>query len=235
MEEGVALPRPRWKESPAGIGSAKGRCTEDASLNEARWIRLMILLGLPGETEMFGALVAAYSEKHRHYHTGKHIDHCLRELDSALSSAQEAAEVELALWYHDAVYDAYSSNNEERSADWACTLLNRHNVSAERVERVRAHILATRHAAPATTPDSQLAVDIDLSILGADEAAYAVFETDVRKEYRWVPAILFRRKRAEILESFLGRPRIYNTELFRERYELRARHNLAEAIKALGE
>lgn len=190
-------------------------------------------LGLPEETETFGALVTAYSEKHRHYHSSKHIDHCLRELDSALNIADEAAEVELALWYHDVVYDPYSSDNEERSADWACSLLNRHNVRAARVERVRALILATRHAAPATIPDAQLVVDVDLSILGADAAAYAVFEADVRKEYRWVPAIMFRRKRAEILESFLERPSIYNTEPFRARYELRARHNLAAAIRAL--
>lgn len=149
--------------------------------------------------------------------------------------AHEAAEVEIALWFHDAVYDPYSANNEERSADWACTLLNRHNVSATRVERVRTHILATRHAVPATTWDSQLVVDVDLSILGVDEATYAAFEADVRKEYRWVPAILFQRKRAEILESFLDRPRIYNTEPFYARYELQARHNLAAAITALRE
>lgn len=195
----------------------------------------MTSLGLPGEAEMFEALVAAYSEKHRHYHSGKHIAHCLRELDSVPNIAHEAAEVEIALWFHDAVYDPYSANNEERSADWACKLLNRHNVSAARVERVRTHILATRHAVPATTPDSQLVVDVDLSILGADEASYAAFEADVRKEYRWVPVILFRRKRAEILESFLERPRIYNTEPFYARYELQARHNLAAAITALRE
>lgn len=202
-------------------------------MNEARWIRLMTSLGLPKETETFGALDAAYSQKHRHYHSGKHIDHCLSEFDSALSMAGDAAEVELALWFHDAVYEPYASNNEERSADWACTLLNRHNVSAARVERVRALILATRHEAPATNPDSQLVVDVDLSILGADEATYSVFEADVRKEYRWVPTILFQRKRAEILESFLKRPRIYSTEPFLARYELRARHNLSRAVGAL--
>jgi predicted metal-dependent HD superfamily phosphohydrolase len=192
-------------------------------------------LGLPEETETFHALVAAYSETHRHYHSSKHICRCLRELDSASNIADAPAEVELALWYHDAVYDPYSSDNEERSADWACSLLNRHNMSAARVERVRALILATRHAAPATTPDAQLVVDVDLSILGAGDAAYAAFEADVRKEYRWVPSIMFRRKRADILESFLERPSIYNTEPFRVRYELRARHNLAAAIRALRE
>jgi predicted metal-dependent HD superfamily phosphohydrolase len=190
----------------------------------------MAALGTPEQPETFDALVSAYSEKHRHYHTAEHIDHCLHELDRALGAAHEPAEVELALWFHDAIYDPYSSDNEERSADWACSLLTRNGANAARVASVRAHVLATRHAVPATTPDSQLVVDVDLSILGAVETTYAAFEKNVRKEYRWVPAILFRRKRAEILASFLARPQIYGTEIFHELYERRARQNLAEAI-----
>ncbi|GFE81535.1 hypothetical protein GCM10011487_35350 [Steroidobacter agaridevorans] len=98
------------------------------------------------------------------------------------------------------------------------------------ITRVRAHILATRHEAPAELDDSKLVVDIDLSILGVDEAAYARFESDVRQEYRWAPGPLFRSKRAEILESFLARSTIYSTTLFRDRYEAPARRNLRAAI-----
>jgi predicted metal-dependent HD superfamily phosphohydrolase len=202
-------------------------------LDRDRWNRLLAALGIGDESQCFDALLAAYSEKHRHYHTSRHIDHCLREFDSATSLAREPAEVELALWFHDAIYDPHSSKNEERSADWACELLTRHHASAERVSRVRDHILATRHEAAASDADSRLVVDIDLSILGVDETAYAQFEVNVRREYRWVPSLLFRRKRAEILESFLARPQIYTTELFRERYERQARHNLSQAIERL--
>lgn len=202
-------------------------------MNETRWMRLMAALGIPAEIETFRAIDAAYSERHRHYHTSEHIEHCLREFDASASLAREPAEIELALWFHDAIHDPYKSDNEERSADWACTLLEKHGVDVARVDRVRGHILATRHAAPATTPDSQLLVDIDLSILGADEHAYAAFEVSVRREYRWVPSLLFRRKRAEILESFLARPRIYMTGPFHQRYEASARRNLAQAIAAL--
>lgn len=202
-------------------------------MDRERWNRLLRALGVADESECFDALVAAYSEKHRHYHTTKHIDHCLRELDLAASLAREPAEVELALWFHDAIYDPHSNKNEERSADWACELLTRHHASADRVGRVRDHIMATRHEAVANDADSRLVVDIDLSILGVDEAAYAEFEVDVRKEYRWVPSLLFRRKRAEILESFLARPQIYTTQLFRDRYEVTARRNLSQAIERL--
>jgi predicted metal-dependent HD superfamily phosphohydrolase len=203
------------------------------SLTPARWSRLLNAFGISDEAATFDALVAAYSQKHRHYHTVGHIEHCLQEFDSMRELAQEPAEVELALWFHDAVYEPRSSNNEERSADWACELLNRHCVEASRVERVRTHIMATRHEAPATLPDSQLLVDIDLSILGAAEATYAKFESDVRQEYRWVPSLLFRRKRAEILQSFLDRPRLYNTRPMYDRLEAPARRNLAAAIASL--
>jgi predicted metal-dependent HD superfamily phosphohydrolase len=114
----------------------------------------MELLGIPEDEETFDALVAAYAEKHRHYHTGKHIEHCLQELDSVAGLATEQAEVELALWFHDAVYNPYSSGNEERSADWACSFLGRHAVNGDCIGRIRELILATRHAVPATTAPS---------------------------------------------------------------------------------
>ncbi len=202
-------------------------------MEKARWLRLMNVLGLPPEEESYAALLATYSEKHRHYHTVEHIDHCLHELDTEIELASEPAEVELAIWFHDAVYNSHRSDNEEKSAELACELLRRHRVESERIARVHAHIMATRHEAPATTPDSQLVVDIDLSILGGSEEAYARFEENVRKEYRWVPSVIFRRKRAEILESFLARPTIYSTKPFRARYEAQARRNLEFAIAAL--
>lgn len=202
-------------------------------LNQDRWAGLLDAFGIEGEAATFDALIAAYSQKHRHYHTVKHIEHCLREFESVRELAGEPEEVELALWFHDAVYETRASNNEQRSADWACQLLNRHGVDPVRVDRVRMLIMATRHEAPASTLDSQLLVDVDLAILGADEVTYAEFEKNVRHEYCWVPSILFRRKRAEILESFLARPQIYNTPAFHARLEHGARRNLAAAISGL--
>jgi len=188
---------------------------------------------IPAELETYAALEAAYSERYRYYHTVRHIDHCLAEFDLASNLAIEPAEVEIALWFHDAIYKPHAFNNEEASADWAERFLRRHSVEPSRIARIRAHILATRHASPATSSDSQLVVDVDLAILGTDEDTYREFEVNVRKEYEWVPGPIFRRKRAEILQSFLDRPCIYNTELFRDRYEAAARSNLVAAIAAL--
>jgi predicted metal-dependent HD superfamily phosphohydrolase len=202
-------------------------------LTQERWQRLMQALGMQTASETYRALLDAYAEAHRHYHTARHIDACLRHLDVSKALAASWADIELALWFHDAVYDPYQSGNEERSADWACEFLQGQAADAARTERVRSLILATKHDALAPDPDAQLLVDIDLAILGASEADYDLFEINVREEYQWVPAPLFREKRAEILQSFLDRPQVYNTEFFRERYEIQARSNLRRAISAL--
>ena len=185
--------------------------------------------------DVFERLAAAYAEPHRHYHTAAHLAACLDELDGARDLATLPHEVEAALWFHDAVYDTKAADNEERSADWAGEFLGRAGAMREVRERVRDHIMATRHAGEPALRDSMLVVDIDLSILGQPPAVYDEFEGNVREEYRWVPGPLYRRRRREILQSFLEREHVYALPRFRERYEAQARSNLGRAISALGE
>lgn len=206
---------------------------ESNPLDASRWAALMQRLGIGANLDVFAKLRAAYAQAHRHYHTAEHIHHCLDELEGVRPLAREPDEVELGLWFHDAVYITRRKDNEAKSAEWAREFLGANAVDRARVDRVRDLILATTHAAPAPDADSKLLVDIDLAILGADPAAYARFEENVRKEYRWVPAPLFRRTRATILKSFLDRPSVYATAHFRERLEEPARRNLAAAIAAL--
>jgi predicted metal-dependent HD superfamily phosphohydrolase len=107
-------------------------------------------------------------------------------------------------------------------------------VPPERHARVYGHVMATRHQAMPASGDSAIVVDVDLSILGQAPGRYVEFEKQIRAEYRWVPGVIYRRKRREILKSFLDRGSIYTTTHFRERFETRARTNLAAAIVGLG-
>jgi len=188
---------------------------------------------IPPNDEVYSSLVSAYAEPHRRYHTAHHIEDCLAQLDAAGDIANAPEEVELALWFHDAVYKPVSSRNELRSAEWAQTFLRSADVDDERGQHVYGHILATRHGEESLSGDAALVVDIDLSILGREPEAYDVFEQAIREEYKWVPWPVYRRKRAEILSSFLGRTAIYATEHFRSRFESRARENLRRAIDSL--
>jgi len=211
-------------------------CNGDAALNkmnQTRWLSLMEQLGFSDNLAVFSELYTAYSEPHRRYHTVKHIDAVLKHLDSASALIENIEQVELALWFHDAVYAPFSSSNERDSARWAVQFLRDNNASTSMIDNVETLIMATVHSAKARNADEALLVDIDLSILGVKPEVYQQFESDVRFEYRRVPYFLYKKKRKEVLQSFLSRETIYQSEFFIDKFEVQARVNLQAALCAL--
>ena len=171
-----------------------------------------------------------YAEPWRHYHALQHLGECLGALDATMHLVARPAEVEAALWFHDAVYALQQADNEEQSAQLAQRVLGDAGVALEATSRVMDLILVTRHTAIPQAPDEQLLVDIDLSILGAPAARFAEYERQIRTEYSFVPQALFAEKRRAILQTFLARPRLYCTAHFFTTLEKRARANLAGAV-----
>ncbi len=198
-----------------------------------RWRELWGRLGSDfGEERLYREIVAAYGEPHRAYHGLAHLEHCLEQLDAHRQEAESADEVELTLWFHDAVYRPTASDNEKQSADWARSAILDAGLAADLADRVSALILATLHDAVPKSADGRLIVDVDLSILGSPPEAYDRYEDAVRREYRWVPGFIFRKKRREILESFLRRDAIFLTAPFFELYERQARANLRRICRS---
>ncbi len=150
--------------------------------------------------------------------------------DGAIDLAVNPGEVEIALWFHDAIYELKSKDNERRSADWAQRELAARGAAGDVLQRVDSLIMATCHNAAPTDPDQQLLVDIDLSILGSLPARFAEYDLQVKAEYSWVPRPLYRVKRKQVLQGFLNRPFIYNTRYFRQNFENLARANLQRAV-----
>src|SRR5262245_50113970 len=105
------------------------------------WQAMLHELGAAPEQECYRALVDAYAEPHRAYHTGRHVSDCLALLSEHASLAARPAECECALWFHDAIYDPMSSHNEERSADWSVRFLSSAGVTPESIERIERHVL----------------------------------------------------------------------------------------------
>jgi predicted metal-dependent HD superfamily phosphohydrolase len=178
-------------------------------------------------------LVAMYSEPHRYYHNLRHISDCLEWLDRFAALAREPLAVELAIWFHDAVYDTRASDNEERSAQLARNWLSEAGADAALVDSAGKLVLATQLHDGSLHPDAPLLVDVDLSILGQPEARFWEYEEAIRREYDWVPAHAFAAKRAEILEGFLSRKRLYQTDALFQALEEKARANLQASIRRL--
>jgi predicted metal-dependent HD superfamily phosphohydrolase len=181
----------------------------------------------------FHSLISAYSERHRCYHTLAHVSDCLRHLDTCSALINEPRELELALWFHDAIYNPLSGNNERKSADWAISFLSTNSANDDLKAKIHGLILATKHDASPHTKDESILVDIDLAILGSDATTYNRFEKAIRQEYKIIPIFLYQKKRAELLKRFLERPLIYQNEPFKSEREQQARANLANAISNL--
>ncbi len=209
---------------------------EPAALDRTRWTKLWKRIGARGDgLDVFGRLETGYAEPARAYHTGAHVRHCLGELDRDRSLAARPDEVEMAVWFHDAVYVPGAGDNEDRSADWALRALTSAGAAPGPAQRIHALILATGHSNIPADPDARLLCDIDLSILGQSNAAFDEFERQIRHEYAWVPEPYYRQTRSKVLAGFLSRESIYQTEPFASRYEIRARENLERALRNLSD
>jgi predicted metal-dependent HD superfamily phosphohydrolase len=199
-----------------------------------RWTAFWARAGAVGDpTPLWEALSTRYGEAHRAYHTLAHVAHCLDEFDAARSLARHPVAVEMALWYHDVVYDPRAKDNEERSAEMAARAAVAMGLPAATGLRVADLIRISTHAGLAPDPDAQLFADVDLSILGQPAGAFDEYERQVRVEYAWVPEAAFRAARSGILKSFLDRPVIYGSDFFRQKYEASARENLRRSVKQL--
>lgn len=197
---------------------------------ERAWREVGAVGGNERATALAARLLAAYAEPQRHYHATQHLRECLALFDGVRDLAEQPAEVELALWFHDAIYSVTQGGNEAASAQWARDELAAAGVAAARIARIEALILATRHDAEPLDADQRLLVDVDLAILGAPRERFDEYERQIRAEYAHVPEALFTARRREILQGFVARPAIYATEHFRGWLEAAARVNLARAL-----
>ena len=208
--DGARVPLDRWRATWQELGAADS------------------------QQALFDTLIASYSEPHRRYHTLQHLEECLAAYAPVRVRAQHPAEIELALWFHDAIYDVRRDDNEERSAEWARTSVERAGLAADIGERIAELVMATKHGRhTASTRDAGILVDVDLSILGAERARFDEYERQVREEYAWVPESIYQRARRKVVDQFLARPRIYSTDYFYSTLEARARDNLERSIASL--
>jgi predicted metal-dependent HD superfamily phosphohydrolase len=175
-------------------------------------------------------VVARYRQPHRRYHNLEHIDEMLAVTDRLGASH----EVECAVWFHDAIYDPATSDNEERSAHYAHGVLESLSAPADFVNEVARLVLSTIEHAP--EPDDSSATvlaDADLAILGASPARYERYVRDVRAEYGHLTDEVWREGRAAVVRAFLDRRRLFYDDALHAELDARARDNLRAELVAL--
>lgn len=196
------------------------------------WQSLWQRCGMTGDALAWHEkLLSAYSEPQRAYHTLQHLEECLLILDEARMSGliSHPDPIEMALWFHDAVYDPQSGENEALSAQMAVEALGEGEMTREVVRL----ILLTKSHQPGGGPDDAWIIDIDLAIFAQPMERVLEYERQIRREYAWVPAAMYAEKRAEILRSFLNRRPLYLSTWACERFEERARMNLRKLLASI--
>lgn len=195
----------------------------------SRWNRL-----LPNTAEVAEMLLASYAEPARHYHN---LGHLRSVLDTVVALADQAADVmlvELAAWFHDAVYDVSRQDNEERSALLAESTLAHAGLTSEQVREVARLVrLTATHAATVDDANGAVLCDADLVILASECDSYAAYVRAVRREFAHVSDDDWRVGRAAVLEELLAMPTLFKASLGRRDWEPRARAALRRELTTL--
>lgn len=183
--------------------------------------------------EFWTEIEQSYSEKGRYYHTLQHLENLLTELIDIEHEIQNREVVLFALYYHDVVYRATKSDNEEKSAALAQKRMLQLAIPTDTIERCKKLILATQSHFIADDSDTNYFTDADLSVLGQNWERYSAYCENVRKEYAVYPDFVYNPGRKKVLRHFLTMDRIFKTELLYNKFEKVARQNIQKEIELL--
>ncbi|WP_211658365.1 HD domain-containing protein [Phytoactinopolyspora halophila] len=179
-------------------------------------------------------LLARWSQPHRHYHSTAHLRNILEALDLLAEEIRTPSTVQLAAWFHDAVYDGNPGDDERASAALAAHVLPTIGFTrAEADEVARLVRLTIGHDPAPDDADGAALCDADLSVLGADPDGYEAYTRAVRLDYAHVPEDTFRRARAAVLAQLLNKESLFHTPTGRALWEGAARRNVGDELRHL--
>ena len=174
-----------------------------------------------------------YSGIFRHYHNLEHIEKLLEQAGEYRDQLSDPDVVEFAIWYHDAVFNVFRSDNEERSAQLAEKRLRELGLPEDKIEKCRMLILATKeHEVIGIYPDDDIKwmIDFDLRKLGSSWEEYSGNGRKIRKEFFVYPGFIYWKRRREYMKRYLDKERIYKTNTYYRLYESKARENISRDL-----
>lgn len=176
-------------------------------------------------------LEKAYTKESRHYHNLTHIRDMIFSYEKYLDQLQFPNEVLYSIFYHDYIYVSSKKDNELKSAEYAIKILPK-NVTLN-TQLVFDMICATQMHQHNDNEDINWMIDFDLKVLSRDWDDYKIYFEQIRKEYRIYPDFLYKPGRAKALKHFLENEFIFQTEIFRNLFEEKARINIEKEISLL--
>jgi len=187
-----------------------------------RWESVM-----PGHDALFLDLLDRWGEEHRRYHGRTHLLAVLEALDLLCAPATPPRTVQLAAWFHDAVYRGAAGQDEEDSARLAEERLAHAGLPGADIEEVARLVrLTSDHRPEPGDDDGALLCDADLSVLGGEPEPYARYVAAVREDYAHIGDADFAAGRAAVVRRLLDLDPLFHSERARELWLDAARRNL---------
>jgi predicted metal-dependent HD superfamily phosphohydrolase len=171
-----------------------------------------------------------YSSICRRYHG---IDHILKSLNKVNEITEELVylnELKYAIFWHDYIMMIYNGQSELLSSIEAVRSIIDLNLNLN-TGMVADLILETKYDPNSpykSIIEYNYMFDIDFSILGSDEKTFDEYDKNIEIEYG---KAFDKNARIKFLLTLLNPKRpIFRTELFREKYEQRARNNIRRIL-----
>ena len=178
-------------------------------------------------------LFTKYAEPSRKYHNISHLEFMYENLVEVKKSINDWDTTLFSLFFHDSVYKASSSSNEEDSAKWASSKLKSIGFPKEKIDKCVAMILATKTHQHNQDEDTNYLLDADLAILGVHPERYQQYAEAIREEYTMYPDFLYNSGRRKVLQQFIESKNIYKTAFFKNKYEHQAITNLINELETI--
>ncbi|MEL7633938.1 hypothetical protein [Sporomusa paucivorans] len=200
-----------------------------------RWYSLATLLACKtsAANKIHTLIWDGYQQFFRCYHGLNHLADCFIHFDEIRHRLDQPAVAEYALWFHDIVCVPNSQSNEYMSAAVAAYAAEQMGLPTAFAGQAAKLILLTSHQELAESEDGKYLADIDLSVFGREWNGFLDYEHQIRAEYGHVPDLDYRQGRLQVIEGFLSKDSIYQTDYFRNRYESIAERNLQALVKQL--
>ena len=198
---------------------------------QSLWQRCLLEGATDDSASIHQRLVTGYGEPQRRYHTLAHVAHCLTMFDQCKSLTTNPDALEIAVWFHDVIFQPGRHDNEAKSAELYQDLsAGVHDTEMRQL--VYRLIMATLHdGSSLEDSDASYMVDIDLSSFGLGWEAFLLDSQHLREENPQVSDAVYYRNQGDFQSSLLARPRFFYSDYFFQRYERQARDNVSRYLE----
>ncbi len=198
---------------------------------EALWRRCAPAATAASAADVHADLRRRLGGPDRRFHDLRHIEDCLRRFAEVAPLLEDPDAVELALWFHDAVYVPSDPDNERNSV--RLYLAQSTGAAPAFRRRVCGLILATRHRGKSYGNDRRFIEDIDLAGFAAPWEEFMRHGGLLREEFSAQTDAQYLSGQVRFLEGLRQRPWFFSTGYFRDRHEAKAQSNLARLLAQL--